>query len=57
MYNAGVLGHTCDVEPLPMRVLAKILNVNFIAGTKVTKSFPASDKTRISIHWYALNIL
>ncbi|MCI4381774.1 hypothetical protein PGIGA_G00255790 [Pangasianodon gigas] len=37
--NAGVLGHMCDGELLPMRILRKILNVNFIAGTEVTKVF------------------
>ncbi|KAF4081300.1 hypothetical protein AMELA_G00159860 [Ameiurus melas] len=37
--NAGVLGHTCDGELLPMRILRKIMNVNFIAGVEVTKVF------------------
>ncbi|XP_060743536.1 estradiol 17-beta-dehydrogenase 2 [Tachysurus vachellii] len=37
--NAGVLGHICDGELLPMRILRKILNVNFIAGVEVTKVF------------------
>ncbi|XP_053368547.1 estradiol 17-beta-dehydrogenase 2 [Clarias gariepinus] len=37
--NAGVLGHTCDAELLPMRILRKIMNVNFIAGVEVTKVF------------------
>ncbi|KAK3526803.1 hypothetical protein QTP70_033554, partial [Hemibagrus guttatus] len=37
--NAGVLGHVCDGELLPMRILRKILNVNFIAGVEVTQVF------------------
>lgn len=37
--NAGVLGHICEVELLPMRILRKILNVNFTAGVEVTKVF------------------
>lgn len=37
--NAGVLGHICDGELLPMRILRKIMNVNFIASVEVTQVF------------------
>lgn len=39
MNNAGVLGCMCEAELLPMRILRKILNVNFIAGVEVTNVF------------------
>lgn len=39
MNNAGVLGYVCDGELLPMKIIRKILNVNFIAGVEVTKVF------------------
>uniref|UniRef100_A0A4W4EAS1 Hydroxysteroid (17-beta) dehydrogenase 2 n=1 Tax=Electrophorus electricus TaxID=8005 RepID=A0A4W4EAS1_ELEEL len=37
--NAGVLGYTCDGEILPMRILRKIIEVNFISGVDVTRVF------------------
>ncbi|KAI4872167.1 hypothetical protein NFI96_031005 [Prochilodus magdalenae] len=37
--NAGVIGYMCDAEILPIRILKKILNVNFIAGVEMTQSF------------------
>ncbi|XP_060770931.1 estradiol 17-beta-dehydrogenase 2 [Neoarius graeffei] len=37
--NAGVLGSMCNGELLPMGILRKILNVNFVAGVEVTKVF------------------
>ncbi|XP_066524677.1 estradiol 17-beta-dehydrogenase 2 isoform X2 [Hoplias malabaricus] len=37
--NAGVVGYLCEGEILPMRMLNKILNVNFIAGVEVTQAF------------------
>nr|BAX03999.1 estradiol 17-beta-dehydrogenase 2 [Clarias magur] len=36
--NAGVLEHA-DAELLPMRLLRKVMNVNFIAGVEVTQVF------------------
>lgn len=37
--NAGVIGYMCDGEILPMRILRKIMDVNFIAGVEMTQAF------------------
>ncbi|KAL6474222.1 hypothetical protein MHYP_G00177830 [Metynnis hypsauchen] len=37
--NAGVTGYVCDAEILPLRILRKILDVNFIAGVQMTQAF------------------
>ncbi|XP_036431866.1 estradiol 17-beta-dehydrogenase 2 [Colossoma macropomum] len=37
--NAGVTGYVCDAEILPLRILRKILDVNFIAGVEMTQAF------------------
>ncbi|XP_017555527.2 estradiol 17-beta-dehydrogenase 2 isoform X1 [Pygocentrus nattereri] len=37
--NAGVTGFVCDAEILPLRILRKILDVNFIAGVEMTLAF------------------
>ncbi|XP_007228255.3 estradiol 17-beta-dehydrogenase 2 [Astyanax mexicanus] len=37
--NAGVIGYLCDGEILPIRILRKTLDVNFIAGVEMTQTF------------------
>ncbi|XP_072529769.1 17-beta-hydroxysteroid dehydrogenase type 2 [Salminus brasiliensis] len=37
--NAGVIGYMCDGEILPIRLLRKTLDVNFIAGVEMTQAF------------------
>ncbi|KAL7858264.1 hypothetical protein AOLI_G00183660 [Acnodon oligacanthus] len=37
--NAGVTGYVCDAEILPLRILRKILDINFIAGVEMIQAF------------------